>query len=111
MLRHINEPLLEFLAKGDSVHSSPSLFRAAESQFNAVSTIAEMSSILAMLTAVLDRFMSRESAEKALRAESVISDISVRCKSTPTANAETRFVSNAFAFAFVWAVAGRIHDA
>ncbi len=113
MLDHINEPLCEFLTKPPSGIRSSSLFPVTTSQSNPVSILAEISSILQMLTSILDRFMSREKAEKALRKDSVISenDSLARTQSFSIgANAEARFISNAFAFSFVWAVAGRLSE-
>ena len=113
LLNHINEPLLDFLANNCDELLSPRSLPGIQNHSKAISGVTEVSAILQMLTAVLDRFLSRESAERTLVKESLISVAgsihSDRASSTGV-HLETKFISNAFAYSFVWAVAGRIHE-
>ena len=112
MLEHINEPLAEFLAND----AEPLLTKkyASATHDATTSCLPEISSILQLLAAILERCISRDSHEKRLRSESlsVLSDPgSTHGRSNGVRETEEiRFISNAFAYAFVWAVGGRLHE-
>eukprot|EP00794_Sanderia_malayensis_P003656 gene3656-4173_t len=111
MISYINKPLQEFIYKHRSGVQSPSLFPLATGQSTSVSVLGEISSILNLLTGIFDRFLSRENAEKAMRKDSIMSDNTNDKSKTPlfsVTNVEVKLIGNAFAFSFVWAVAGRL---
>ena len=112
MLEHIDEPLAEFLAND----AEPLLTTkyASVTHSTATSCLPEISSILQLLAAILERCISRESHERRFRSESIsiLSDAgSTHGRSNGARETEEiKFVSNAFAYAFVWAVGGRLDE-
>ena len=105
MLDHINQPLTEFLSKKTVQMLSPKSISYCS---------IVISSILHLLVAVLDRFSSME---KVTVVHSGKNESSLHGKVIPldSNNAkkdveESKSITNAFAFAFVWAVAGHIHE-
>ena len=111
MINHVNEPLAEFVSKESVQLLSPASSKPTANMGNCSTDVA---SILQLLGAILKKFAIFEKAEQAVSRKSLsrLHEIDHQSHSNISAknSEEVRFISNAFAFAFVWAVSGRLHE-
>ena len=108
MLEHICVPLAEFLSNdGEMLLNNCSQMATEDSTVCSI----EVTSILQVLSAFLEKFMSREIAERRLRKDSLSNVTDVDSSSSVTrSKEEVKFISNSLAYAFVWAIAGKLHE-
>ena len=111
MINHVNEPLAEFLSKESVQLLSPVSSKPTANMGNCSTDVA---SILQLLGAILQRFAIFERAEHAASTKSLSRwhevDHQFHSNISTENSEEVRFISNAFAFAFVWAVSGRLRE-
>ena len=110
MLEHIIEPLNEFLSE----ETVQRLSSESSMKRKLVHCLTEISSILQLLGAFLDKFALIKESEKALSKKKVPSfheaDSPSLTNRVTKESEEVKFISNMFAFAFVWGVRGRLHE-
>eukprot|EP00795_Rhopilema_esculentum_P014239 gene14239-5264_t len=108
MLEHICAPLAEFLSNdGEMLLNNHSQMATEDATVCSI----EVTSVLQVLSAFLEKFMSREIAERRLRKESLSNVTDVDSSASVTRNKEeVKFISNSLAYAFVWAIAGKLHE-
>ena len=111
LLEYVMEPLLKFLIEsgGDVlVANTWPWYKDIEST---VPGVTETSCILSMFTSVLERYCSRETMERKYRSDSLTSDSDLQRRSDSVEDTREQkvFISNAFAYAFVWGIGGRMH--
>ena len=111
MLEHIDAPLSEFLSYERANLLNPG---SSSIQTDIANCATFITSILQLLGSVLKKYLSRDSTDKNQRKESVTNLSEVESVTGRVAvskdNEEIKFISNTFAFVFVWAVSGRLHQ-